>query len=136
MKLIRTKDKILLVIELSNEVSWDKEKPKHITYDVPDIGKITEPIYMPMFDEPTSNRKIIAENKIIGLLKDISESDCIPLVEQLGITNQHFKDYNLLAQSSFADYWIETAKDSLISLIQSEGFDTSKNILLIEKIKK
>ena len=67
--------------------------------------------------------------KIIGLLRDLSESECEWLVEKV-MNGHHYQNYNY---TSITDRWVKTAKDSLISLLQSNGLNTSNNLLLIEK---
>ena len=67
----------------------------------------------------------------IGLLKELSETDCERLVD----SKKHpifrgvmYKDYSI----SNPVTWLNSAKESLVSLLQNEGFDTNKNLLLIE----
>lgn len=47
------------------------------------------------------------------------------------MNGQHYQNYNY---KSVVDRWVKTAKESLISLLESHGINTSKNILLIEKL--
>lgn len=81
--------------------------------------------------------RVKGDFKIISTLKDISETDCEILVEKVILKNLIFyKDYNLIEKakihpSEFARV-LPTAKESLISKLKSEGFDTNKNLFLIE----
>ena len=67
--------------------------------------------------------------KILGKLSELSEEDCSKFVEQLSFMGK--KSDKWLCYSTLACVK-NTAKESLISLLQSNGIDTNNNLLLIE----
>jgi hypothetical protein len=54
------------------------------------------------------------------------------IAEQLGKFNQYYKDYTLPTLVSNAEFWLNTAKESLQSLITSLGL--TGEILILEKL--
>lgn len=70
--------------------------------------------------------------KILGKLSEISEEECERFVVKV-MNNQHYQNYNY---KSIVDRWVKTAKESFISLLQSNGIDTNNQntLLLIEKL--
>jgi len=56
-----------LLYELNDTTSWDKQFPTHLTYDIPDIGKVSEPFYMPIWDDKDSIR---SKYNIVGYCID------------------------------------------------------------------
>jgi len=70
--------------------------------------------------------------KILGKLSEISEEDCAKFV------NTFDKPRPNKPQLDYIDYtgkaWFDTAKESLISLLESHEIDINKSLLLIEKI--
>lgn len=64
--------------------------------------------------------------EILGTLSDLSEEECSRFVSK-GYSK--YKNYKEIYEYNF-----ETAKESLISLLQSDGVDTTKNLLIIEKL--
>jgi len=71
--------------------------------------------------------------KIIGLLRNILESECEGLVYPKGELSGKWVEYPY-SENAISNYLLNTAKESLISLLQSNGLNTSNNLLLIEKI--
>lgn len=68
---------------------------------------------------------------IIGLLRYLTESDCERLVEKVNSDSGIYRNYQVI---TFV-VGFKTAKESLISLLQSHGIDTSKNLILLTKNK-
>lgn len=69
--------------------------------------------------------------KILGKLLELSEEECSRFVEFYE-TEKIYKNYiGFLDQAWDCG---NSAKESFISLLQSQGVDTSKHLLLIEKI--
>ena len=76
----------------------------------------------------------------LGTLSEISEDDCKGLVDS--ITHKCllidpndvtiYKKYGITTRGNEYPYF--RAKESLISLLENKGVDTSKNLILIEKI--
>lgn len=92
------------------------------------IHYIINPREADSFTEPFG--KFIDNYKILNKLSDISETDCERLVKvwhSMTSGNKFYENY-ISSTEEFS-----TAKESLISLLQSEGFDTDKNLLLIIK---
>ena len=89
------------------------------------------------FSKPKSTIKYLEDNTI-GILSELTDKDCEEFVEithyggvDLGekITQRVFKDYlskNKISKLIFKE------KESFISLLQSEGIDTSKELLIIK----
>lgn len=69
--------------------------------------------------------------EIIGLLRDLTESECERLVEKVNSDSGIYRNYQVI---TFV-VGFKTAKESLISLLQSHGIDTSKNLILLTKNK-
>ena len=65
---------------------------------------------------------------ILDKLSEISEKECSRFVE--------YKKHPVFTYNVYRKYqnsWCNSAKESLIGLLQSHGVDTDKNLLLIEK---
>ena len=75
------------------------------------------------------------KHKLLGLLKDLTDSDVGKFVE---LTNTGlYKNYiwsDLKVKETCIQPLSNSAKQSFISLLQSEGVDVSKNIIVIEKL--
>ena len=75
---------------------------------------------------------------ILGKLSELSEEECKRFVQfkslkLLNVEAGHKGFMNYKKSNSEATYFtLDTAKESLISLIQSQGIDTSKELLIIE----
>lgn len=137
MKEIQTKSGDILCVEvpdLAFYVDWgysNKAKDAngnskiHIYYETEDNrigGIITDFIENIQFN-------------ILGLLKDLTDSDVGKFVE---LTNTGlYKNYiwsDLKVKETCIQPLSNSAKQSFISLLQSEGVDVSKNIIVIEKL--
>lgn len=74
---------------------------------------------------------ILNNAKILGKLSELSEEVCSRFTEQQW--GDKHKDYIKVGHQN-NPFMFKTAKESLISLLESHGVDTSKNLLLIEKL--
>lgn len=137
MKTIKTQNKEFIVIKVPED-AYDFDiiisKSKHplnnrLEYKIPaPIGQTKWGWYDKSLRLKTGN------HKILGKLLELSEEECSRFVEFLFYNSINmFKNYKYPVTTS---YPFLSAKESLISLLQSEGVDTSnpRTILLIEKI--
>ena len=80
-------------------------------------------------EETIDNLNLSGNNKYLGKLSEISEEDCKRFVE-----NKIRKYYNYSVFQQLEELMCDTAKESLISLLQANDIDTSNEdkILIIE----
>ena len=65
--------------------------------------------------------------KIVGKLSELTDKDCEEFVERDPIDPKGFANYIY-----YKEAWLRSIKKSFISLLQSEGIDTSKEHLIIK----
>lgn len=77
----------------------------------------------------------ILDIKILGKLSELTDKDCDEFVEvtggKLNNTGLEYRDY-MSSEDSYNYY--DNSKGSFISLLQSEGIDTSKELLIIKNL--
>jgi hypothetical protein len=129
MKQIKTKSGNILVIEVPEDIKdyekleWYKRYVDFVMHPIKDYG---------IFKDNNPYNSLI-----LGKLSEITEDDCKEFVEKandelLDINDNHWEDYT-------KTYWeddLPTAKQSFISLLQSEGINTSneEELLIIKTI--
>lgn len=145
MKQIETNTSKLLIIkvpELAFYFDWNYCKKNYDDFNNPKIQ-----IYWETEDDRIggfiTNFKSAEDFNILGKLSELSEEKCSRFVKYIfidawfpgEINLEGYKDYSFkLIGELFYDkiYKFKTAKESLISLLQSNDIDTSKNLLIIE----
>ena len=86
-------------------------------------------------EEIIDNLNLSGDNKYLGKLSELIDEDCEEFVELL--PSNMYKNYKW-PEDKVRLTGIQpinaTAKESFISLLQSEGVNTEKNIIVIEKL--
>lgn len=72
--------------------------------------------------------------KVLGKLSELSEEECIGLIEYKNENPLDWKFFNYQIKMFDENNIDFTAKESFISLLQSQGVDTSKHLLILEKL--
>lgn len=131
MKEVKIENKEYIFAELASNQSWNPEFPNFLTWELPDIGKVSEPYIIPVFDLDSWRK----DTKIITTTNSITEE----IAESIVLCTDE-KSHKLFGDGKFKNYFSEypyyhkTALESFYSLMDSLGLDTSKNYLLIEKL--
>lgn len=91
----------LIVYPIPEPISWNKELPNHLTLELEDVGKVTEPIYLSGFDDKESAREFLHKHNIIGTIT--AEKTDIDL-------------------SEYINAWDDMYLEAFIDMIESETF--------------
>lgn len=140
MKTIQTQSKELIVVEVPED-AYDLSI-HHLNEEDDNTGEnytVLRCFHSGITTFELSENKHI-DCKILGKLSELSEEECSRFVIKGGIGT--YKDYcynlgkidKIGVFGALLEMKFKTAKESLISLLQSHGVDTTKNLLLIEKI--
>ena len=141
MKTIKTKDKELLVVEvpkLAFYFDWNYCKKNYDDFNNPRIQ-----IYWETEDDRVggivTNFKSAEDFDILGKLSELADEQCEEFVDLLH-DNSYIEDikcwsgkfyYNYKQVPGMMNQLMYTAKQSFLSLLQSEGIDTTKECLII-----
>lgn len=127
LRIIKVKDKEIICIEVpdnASEIALIHENTRVAYFN---------PMYK-RFDLPNKNCKIV------GLLKDLTDTDVDKYAEFSEIKilewktgHNGFKDYRKSNEEN-SYYTLGLPKESFISLLQSKGIDTNKNLLILENM--
>lgn len=131
MKTIKTQNKELIVVEVPEDAYDFILQNRLVTCILYTDNEKSDNIIR--FDE-------ILNCEILGKLSELPEEECSRFVEKIEKPAQYrseFPNGKIPYYKSYTDgYYYSKAKESLISLLQANGVDTSNQntILLIEKI--
>ena len=134
MKQIQTKSGKILCVEVPKNDEFELDKALYFS-----LYNVTQGKSECTISNPTLNCKDL---EIVGKLSELTEEDCEEFVEvthyggvDIGdaITQKVFKDY--LSKNKISKLLFQS-KESFISLLQSEGIDTSKKdeLLIIKEL--
>ena len=130
MKTIKTAGKDLITIEVPGD-AYDFKLTQYKQHTVLNYTyKINGNIANVAINDGEFN-VILNNAKILGKLSELSEEECSRFVANWRIDGL-YQNYKIISQ--YEEYMFKTARESLISLLQSNGVDTSKTILIIERI--
>lgn len=127
MKQIKTKSKDIICVEVPED-SYDFTIYDNGVYFKPTLIQYNE--YGEINPHPSVNFKTYnLKLKIIGKLSELTDKDCEEFVEKMPFS---FSDrYLLYIPYLYSPEHTKSAKESFMSLLQSEGIDTSKEDKLL-----
>ena len=153
MKEIQTKSGKILCVEVPEDVNWVEISANNLggfintTLDLKDVnyflqygkGKYGFPpnrsVYYNLETFYCLNcLKGIKQPKLLGLLKDLTDSDVDRFVEYKKVKGQYEDCYYFKSYNNVNNFTYGNPKQSFISLLQSEGIDTDRNLIIIEKL--